>query len=771
MNTDITQKGFRLLLPFLIVIGSSIALFFLYSLFFEGESFIPSPRGPWIDSGPPLWINWSSAEIIQEILKTATLPLWTNKVGIGIPLLADPHLSYFSPFSFILYLFPNSYGWDAYVLSKAILTITFSYFLALRLNLNPWLSAWAAVLFGFSGHIYQFLHHFHTNSLVFAPLYLIAILDIIDKHYRRGLVLIAISLPLMIFGGGLLDVILLSVLTGFISIIYFFISTAVNSEPYAIRVRHIGMILLISVLSIMIAAIWIVPYLELRALAIPPRPGRSLAEYNHLWYMFGVFVKNSMYTELEYSHWFMKQVQYLSIIALPGFIFGLFSLLTTRSRYQYFYLGLLVLILLQHLKVYGFPFIQIVEDIPILQDIRYEKYTGIYTLGFYLISGYGYQNLVDKSSTKNIWVFLVTSLLVVGLLMGYIYQYQLEWSRDLSIYLLLIIFPFVMLIIWRYSHSKFSITSSIVILLCSGMVLFQVYIDTDTRFDKRMEMFLNDDIVAAAKKISSSKRFFLLSGGGPRTWSADGLNDVRDISVAHVDRYHKVFKKIIEKDHKCWHNFVLCSNNAEKIYLEGLRWIGVDTLILSKKQLDDLQKNVDKNWLYAGSFNNYHFVTLRNVDPLVSIFTSSQIDESSPSMSRILESLEKGNHKIFLEDANFELPPSLKEAQWKIVNYDISDMSISVDIESDQAGFMLVKQQYYPGWEAKVSGERERIYQANYLFQAIPIPKGRSEVRLVYKPKSVLYGALISILAILLLMLMYRYQGRIMMASNRMGTG
>lgn len=340
-----------------------------------------------------------------------------------------------------LYLMPNSYGWDVMVLMKAILGLLFAYALALRLGMNAWLGAWVALAYGFSGHVFQYLHHFHTNSLVFVPLGLIAVLDIFEQRYRRGIVLAGFAFPLMIFGGGLLDVIELAFLLVFISLGYFLMRAGAKGPAYSARFRGMFVAALVVVLAIAIAAIWIVPYIELREMAVPPRPNRSAAYYNNIWYLFGLFMKTSMASGLDYSHWFMKRIQYMSIIALPGFFVGCDAMLTSRSRYQYVYIGFLILIVVQILKLYGFPPIQIINDIPILQDIRFEKYIGTYTLGFCLIAGYGYQSLISKSVARPLQRLLIASVIVVALIGGYVLANSLKWDQKLTIYLLLALYP------------------------------------------------------------------------------------------------------------------------------------------------------------------------------------------------------------------------------------------------------------------------------------------------------------------------------------------
>jgi uncharacterized membrane protein YfhO len=68
----------------------------------------------------------------------------------------------------------------------------------------------------------------------------------------------------------------------------------------------------------------------------------------------------------------------------------------------------------------------------------------------------------------------------------------------------------------------------------------------------------------------------------------------------------------------------------------------------------------------------------------------------------------------------------------------------------------MIKQQFFPGWKATVSGQDSPIYRVNYLFQAIPIPAGSSTVVLKYQPRSLGLGALLSMVAMIALFIVYR---------------
>ncbi|MDH3376020.1 MAG: hypothetical protein OEQ39_03510 [Gammaproteobacteria bacterium] len=92
----------------------AVAIFALlgYPVVSDGETLIPSPSNPWIDSGPPRRINAATAKAVHDALSIGEFPIWNKAVGIGIPLLADPHTSFLSPFSFFLYLAPGPDRWN-----------------------------------------------------------------------------------------------------------------------------------------------------------------------------------------------------------------------------------------------------------------------------------------------------------------------------------------------------------------------------------------------------------------------------------------------------------------------------------------------------------------------------------------------------------------------------------------------------------------------------------------------------------------------------------
>jgi len=99
-----------------------------------------------------------------------------------------------------------------------------------------------------------------------------------------------------------------------------------------------------------------------------------------------------------------------------------------------------------------------------------------------------------------------------------------------------------------------------------------------------------------------------------------------------------------------------------------------------------------------------------------------------------------------------------QEAQ--IISY--SPDEIQVDVNISRPGFLVLSEIYYPGWRAYDNGVEKKIYRANYIFRAVYLGEGEHRVVFKFGPKSVMIGAIISIISFLLVAvyLLFRLQNK-----------
>jgi len=90
-------------------------------------------------------------------------------------------------------------------------------------------------------------------------------------------------------------------------------------------------------------------------------------------------------------------------------------------------------------------------------------------------------------------------------------------------------------------------------------------------------------------------------------------------------------------------------------------------------------------------------------------------------------------------------PAAPGTGQAALGRYTSNSIEVSVDASG---GYLLFGELDYPGWRAEVDGQARPLLRADYALRAVPLRAGDREVRLVYEPESLRFGAALSLLAL-----------------------
>ncbi|MFZ0545452.1 MAG: glycosyltransferase family 39 protein, partial [Candidatus Promineifilaceae bacterium] len=73
---------------------------------------------------------------------------------------------------------------------------------------------------------------------------------------------------------------------------------------------------------------------------------------------------------------------------------------------------------------------------------------------------------------------------------------------------------------------------------------------------------------------------------------------------------------------------------------------------------------------------------------------------------------------------------------------------LTISLDTETAGYLVVSEWNYPGWRAWIDGEPTPIQQADLALQAIPVPAGAHHIEFRFRPPEVPIGIIISLLTL-----------------------
>jgi hypothetical protein len=85
----------------------------------------------------------------------------------------------------------------------------------------------------------------------------------------------------------------------------------------------------------------------------------------------------------------------------------------------------------------------------------------------------------------------------------------------------------------------------------------------------------------------------------------------------------------------------------------------------------------------------------------------------------------------------------------------LSDNAMEVRTSSASPAILVTSDAYYPGWKVSIDGQNARLFRADYAIRGVWLPAGQHVVRFQFRPRSFYYGATISAISLLALLVIF----------------
>jgi uncharacterized membrane protein YfhO len=89
-----------------------------------------------------------------------------------------------------------------------------------------------------------------------------------------------------------------------------------------------------------------------------------------------------------------------------------------------------------------------------------------------------------------------------------------------------------------------------------------------------------------------------------------------------------------------------------------------------------------------------------------------------------------------------------KEAIGKVHIDQYQPTKLMLTADMLQPGWLILSENYYPGWNVRIDGQPGKIYRADYLFRAVSLAAGTHKIEMVFEPPSFITGAIVSLVTL-----------------------
>ena len=156
--------------------------------------------------------------------------------------------------------------------------------------------------------------------------------------------------------------------------------------------------------------------------------------------------------------------------------------------------------------------------------------------------------------------------------------------------------------------------------------------------------------------------------------------------------------------------------------------------------------------LYREVFDDGEWVVYENLNCLPRAFTVDTLEVASDirEVKRKFDLFEVNPYHTALvspEDLLKIGRADFAKGTANIEKYETDRVTINTQFHGNP-GFLVLADQYFPGWTALVDGQRTPIYQTNGLLRGIVVPEGKHTVEFLYRPWKVYIAAMIGIVAL-----------------------
>ena len=724
---------------------------------------------PFKDTGwDQLRIYFPFYKITLEALRHLSIPFWNPYAFSGHTHFADFQTAVLYPLNLFGLLLPQIGFWHLLRITPTIFASFFTFLYLRNLKLSPIASFFGGLIFGFSPFIITWGEEvvMSPHSIIYLPLVLLAIDKLVKKFVGLYFFILAASVSFSIFAGYLQTTIYLLIF----SVFYLLYRAKSQNLDYRFYIRSVSSI----ALGIIISSIQLFPSIQLffnsqrsgvdfsqvvRGFLLPP--------VSLITYLAPDFFGNPA----TRNHFLGGNAQYYEAILFIGIaplLFSFFSLIKKRSSLVIFFMASAIISLSTVVDSFFSRFF-VSLPIPLVSTAIPHRILFVPAFSIAVLGTIGL-DLWLKTKKVNILGSIIFFASLYICLLGYVaykagyFASEVSFTPELVINIRNLVIPLGVFafIVFTTIFIRNREYVAILIILATGLNIFY-FSNKYLSFSEQKYVFPKNETLEFITKNQGIDRTLFV---GDRKFSN---NFATQYAIFNPEGYDSL-------NNGSYSNFVFEAQRLPKDYInlrrsdaelgfretldiafmdEGkrklLNILGVRYLVVEGED----RKIVSKFDGFIKVFDQGKVAIFKNETAFDRAFLSSdwqEIDSPGLKAGDLSSSLDPAIiPDINAQDFSFGINKDSASPNGKveIVSYEPSNVKIRVN--SPEQKFLILTDNYYNGWKAKVDGQKAEIFKASSTFRAVEIGSGEHQVEFYYDSDILKLGAFFSLVGILTL--------------------
>ncbi len=744
-----------------------IWLIFCYKFFLKGLipiplDFLTNFYNPWQAYRTFPIKNPAIPDVVSQILpwkiytiqgfKKGQIPFWNPYNFSGTPHLANFQSASFSPFSFLFFIFSFETAWGLFILFQPLLAGLFTFFYCQKIKLQKTASLLAAVSFAFCGFLTVWLEYGTLGwAILWLPLTLLLWEAFWEEEKWRYWLFINLVVCFSLLAGHL-QISLYLILANLAYLLFNFLA-----KRFVKKRLFIGAAAL--VLPFFITAFQFLPTMEYYFLS-PRSREVPLDWFKGLRMPFcqliTLFFPDFFGHPATRNQWgggsYVEMMGYVGILPMVLAIFYLVNRIG-RKNFSFkdkglFFISLAFISLILALPT---PFSNLIVwlKLPVLSSSAPSRIICLTSFSLAILAGFGWQSFTSslEKNKKKIWKFLLIFLALFLLFLSISYFINKIAFRNM-------VFPlgiFGGFLLLNLIFLKFKKKRSLFFVYYFLFIIL-VLVDLFRFWHKFLPFGAKKNLYPELASIN----FLRQNAGNFRLYGIleDNLNlPFRLYSTSGYDSLNIIEYQKLVRASKEGLSELPARVTAESIAKDGkyskrlMDVLGVKYVIAGKADVFAF-----KTWQYPESFHkaweDKNFIVFENKDIWPRFLLTRNykyVQKAEDSLQELLKMEEK---QIVINE-QLEFMPEQKEGEVLVKSYQANKIELKTDFDFD--GLLFVSDSFYPGWQAFVDKRETSILKANYAFRSVIVPKGKHQVKFIYRPKSFCKGIVLSLAALIII--------------------